>query len=58
MSATKFFPSHRYTRPTMAVVGVVSRHMQDWLHCDAEDGLFLITIAEVARACATVDGVR
>ena len=48
----------RYTRPTMAVVGDVSRNMQAMQHCNAEDDLLAITIAKVARACATVDGVR
>ena len=45
----------RYTRPTMAMIGDVSRHMQAMLRCNAEDDLLAITIAKVARACASVD---
>ena len=48
----------RYTGPTMAMIGDVSRHMQAMQRCNAEDDLLAITIAKVARACATVDRVR
>ena len=48
----------RYTRPTMATVADVSRHMQAMQRCNAEDDHLAITIAKVARVCATVDGVR
>jgi integrase len=48
----------RYTRPTMATVADVSRHMQAMQRCNAEDDHLAITIAKVARVCAIVDGVR
>ena len=40
----------RYTRPTSAVIGDVSRHMLAMQDCNAEDDLLAVTIAKVARS--------
>ena len=45
----------RYTRPSLSVVGDVSRHMQAMQRCNAEDDLLAITIAKVLRACTTAN---
>ena len=56
--AEGFSSPRRYTRPTMAVVGEVSRYMQAMQLCRAEDDLLAITIAKVVRSCASAEGDR
>ena len=43
----------RYTRPSLSVVGDVSRHMQAMQRCSAEDDFLAITIAKVLRTCSS-----